>query len=122
MTPTYVTFEQAKLLKEKGFDVNCTHAYCQSVNLDRPVDYCFPRINQYEPNVQEEWLAPEQWQVIEWLRVNRDIWIYVTQGYKWEWNIETIGNNPKKLYNDGLQNSPQAAYSVALDYVLNNLI
>jgi hypothetical protein len=25
--PTYVTFEQAKLLKEKGFDVECIYHY-----------------------------------------------------------------------------------------------
>lgn len=25
--PTYITWEQAKLLKEKGFDEECSHSY-----------------------------------------------------------------------------------------------
>ena len=33
--PTYVTFEQAKLLKEKGFNVNCLNAYAEERLIDK---------------------------------------------------------------------------------------
>jgi hypothetical protein len=64
---TYVSFEQAKLLKPLDFNEKCSHAYTQSVNISKPVGECYPKTNQYKPNVKEEWLAPEQWQVVEWL-------------------------------------------------------
>jgi hypothetical protein len=132
--PTYITFEQAKLLKEKGFDVDCTHAYCQSVNLDRPIEHCFPRINQYKPNVKEEWLAPEQWQVVEWLLLNHRLDIIVKYPESNTNKVEGInsvyydleiyklqGGDAHKLYKFiGVSDKKQEAYSAAFDYILNN--
>jgi hypothetical protein len=125
--PAYSTFEQAKWLKEKGFDEECTHAYCQSVNLDRPIDHCFPRINQYKPNVKEEWLAPEHWFLVEWLRLYHDIWVEVRKTTHFNETRYQAYINEKYLSGDmGFYVSheePQQAYSAAFDYIKdNNLI
>lgn len=68
------------------------------------------------------YLAPEQWQVVEWLRINHDIWINVFQNlgfvsfsaliYK-QGNV--IGNINEEF------NSPQEVYSVAFDHIINQL-
>lgn len=128
--PTHVTFQQAKKLKEKGFN---HHDVYEDV-----ADY----YDYYDPTVQgrchysdfkeglpnKNWIpVPEQWQVIEWLRVNHGIWVEVMliKGYKYtfqcynetltEFGAERIGEENTKDFN-----SPQEAYSAAFDYILNN--
>ncbi len=105
--PTHVTFEQAKWLKEKGFDF-------------------------YVPNIYNEKVlsTPEQWQVVEWLRVEKDIYVvshFNTLFLKGKYNIlihkislQTICPMPNKIQSG--YDSPQEAYSAAFDYILNNLI
>jgi len=130
---TYVSFEQARLLKEKGFNVSLYNFYYQENEKSNPF---LSNGMEYESDRDCKWdwnssiipypndakgiyhSAPEQWQVVEWLRLNHGIWVYVTQGYKWKWNIETVENNPRKFYNDGLEDSPQEAYSAAFDHIL----
>ena len=136
---TYVTFEQAKLLKEKGF--NEPVFYCYNLDgTDKRLDDLW--LQSCEGGMSlEDWLIdynlfhfelvskPEQWQVIEWLRFNKGLDLWVETGY---------ADNSKKYYpkctKDGhnknlLQKmfpfefkSPQEAYSAAFDYVLKNLI
>ena len=135
--PTYVTFEQAKLLKEKGFDIKLKDWWI-SAN-PHVVKAYYNKFDDIESKGHEEMIlskehhsesynvlhapAYEQWQVVEWLRVNHGIWINVTiaQETKWEYiigDIETFDS----LYYSPMFNSPQEAYSAAFDYVLNNLI
>jgi len=114
--PTYVTFEQAKKLKEKGWNqrTEMVHLFTPLKNILREID-----INL--SIVENELNAPEQWMVIEWLRVNYGIWVtigYLGDGYnctiqdKKGWTKKAMGNF----------NSPQEATSAAIDYVLENLI
>jgi hypothetical protein len=133
--PTYVTFEQAKWLKEKGFDIPCQFLY---VDGDYRIDFekegeLFD--GEY-PSTQKpiDWcLAPEQWQVVEWLRVNHNLYVSPYPYYvKWSWEVLQIDTTKKYHYITSLRNgrtenpdnfnSPQEAYSAAFDYVLNNLI
>jgi len=98
--PTYVTLEQAKLLKKKGADIECKTAYeSNSIFYSRP----------------------EQWQVVEWLRVKHGIWVWVEN---YNDKISYVPQIPKadlpKVL--GYYHSPQEAYSAAFDYILNNLI
>jgi len=83
--PTYATFEQAKWLKEKGF-------------LDKNIygEIRLSQSNFYDPNgilhhirdafgeksfdLKDCYNAPEQHQVVEWLRVNHGIWIELRMG------------------------------------------
>jgi hypothetical protein len=133
--PTYVTFEQAKKLKEKEFNVPTQWAFdlkgqdYKDEHWD--IDYNCCTYNCYS--------KPEQWQVVEWLRVVHGIWINIDWSMtKWGYFIvdfkeETLKkvckdkdwrqrNSAVYLKNQFDFNSPQEAYSAAFDYVLNNLI
>jgi len=137
----YVTFDQAKWLKEKGFNY---HKIFQKF-----ADY----YDYYDRNVQgrvhesdfsqetfpdNKWIAvPEQHQVVEWLLEKNGIWVSVVKidgfqklfyytitgsnGFKngqtivvEEWDDETCD---KMGYNNKYLNSPQEAYSAAFDYI-----
>jgi len=101
--PKYVTFEQAKLLKEKGFE-------------DIQIDY---GLNQMLNNCK----APEQWQIVEWLRNNHGIWVSVDFNPENSLFFYCIR---RRLYRVRLNqtvsyhNEPHEAYSAAFDYILNN--
>lgn len=165
--PAYVTFEQAKLLKSKGFklETNCyyfeDHEFCQykivdtygyygdeyTVELDelyknwndaflqkKNGDRCFGCSK--DKVYFETYSAPEQWQVVEWLRITHDI--HITYGCDYNWklkecrgkakfyyiiNFDLLDSLDKNLEPKFLFDTPQEAYSTAFDYILqNNLI
>ena len=154
--PTYVTFEQAKWLKEKKWKTptNCyyfedgefrqyiikdTYGYYgeeYTVELEelqnnwndnfvqkKNGDRCFgcSKSNGYF----ETYSAPEQWQVVEWLRVNHDIWVWVLPHSTLfrPYAEELINKDRFGIWEGHKYNSPQKAYSVAFDYIKdNNLI
>jgi hypothetical protein len=132
--PTYVTFEQAKWLKEKGFDEPCTALFIHEIiqgNTEWDILELFERNNNdtYEfllscdMDWQKNYLRPEQWQVVEWLRVNHGIWIYCKYQKRGKiiFVIEDLQGNNITISPDF--NSPQEAYSAAFDYIKdNNLI
>ena len=133
--PTYVTFEQAKWLKEKGFNEECIMFYTQPNSKMFGIDehgryYSIknkPKTlwimgNVATLNIKNVLLAPEQHVVIEWLRVNHGIWICVNKSKDAEdngWFHYYVDNKwSAKLYD-----TPQEAYSAAFDYIKNkNLI
>ena len=125
--PTYVTFEQSKLLRQKGFNEETVafwnnsegrvwfNEYTSSSKNSDCVAYCYS--------------APEQWLAAEWLRVNHGVWIVVNIGIPYGKlgmyysNVIKFGTkNHKSKFRSEFYNSPQEAYSAAFDYVLNNLI
>jgi hypothetical protein len=130
--PTYVTFEQARKLKQKGFNTPCQFLYVDGkyrINSEKEGDLID---NRYpSTHIPIDWcLAPEQWQVIEWLRVVHGIWIhiyYLTEEKCWGWDCyryekeNGLLNEPAISFKMNLK-SPQEAYSLAFDYVLNKLI
>lgn len=150
--PHYVDFNTAKLLKEKGFDVPCGNLIYEGDRIQslkgeyyRNTFLSFKGEDVVIPN-EEDWkeelknnpdkfdrklwgikiIAPEQWQICEWLRINHGIWINVNwypenEINKWNSTIDKIGNFKQLAYLKDF-NSPQEAYSAAIDYVLNNLI
>jgi hypothetical protein len=95
-SPIYVTPQQATLLAEKGFN--------------------------------EGPYAPEHWQVQEWLLATHGIWVSIIPDlYKplYMAYILKIADNDAML--DRLQltdncDSPQEAYSKALDYILKEIL
>ena len=105
MKPTYITFEQAKWLKEKGFK-----------NIE--IDY---GLNQMLNNCN----PPEQWQVVEWLRVNHSVDLYhiTYKGTKGKYDCIVVCDKFKTemstmlLTHSRWFNSPQEAYSAAFDYL-----
>jgi hypothetical protein len=176
--PAYVTFEQAKWLKGKGFKnlTNCyyfedgefrqykiqdTYGYYgekYTVELEelynnwndnflqkKNGDRCFGCSKQN--GYLETFSAPEQHQVIEWLRVNHGIWVEVGFYYNpekldkkfFEFGTANINTGEEGLLNNAIKrigsdwtsspkeynlfNTPQEAYSAAFDYIKdNNLI
>jgi hypothetical protein len=134
--PTYVTYTQAAWLKDKGFDERVNSYY---INRDE-YDEKNPIKRVTENGLLCDIKRPEQWLVIEWLRVNHGIWINI------DWMPRIIPYNSgyychlrgitKKLNQDNfipinetlelgyeIFNSPQEAYSAAFDYIIsNNLI
>jgi hypothetical protein len=134
--PTYVDFNTAKLLKEKGFDVNvesCSYGHSKNENWIYKVHPEFPgwkgRIREAYFENEEPLLKAEQWQVVEWFRLKFNIFIEVRHlpfNQKFGYRITGKYNEQNKgvlhPYNFTHFNSPQEAYSSAIDYVLNNLI
>ena len=127
--PTYVTWEQAKWIKEKGF-IEPTLTYWSK--RDGLIEN---EISLRNHNERGEWgtSRPEQHVVVEWLRVNHGIWIkvnwynYNNNNIFWSYTIEKIVNYPDPIdytpNNTPNTNSPQSAYSAAFDYIKdNNLI
>jgi len=129
---TPVNFEIAKLLKEKGFDIPAFYYYeneklvepylenGSSTDFDFRVDLSDlqEHFNKWSKRIS----APTIAEVVMWLYEKHGIWIYIKQGYKWEWYIETVANHPELKYYDGLEDSPTEAYEAAILYTLNNLI
>jgi hypothetical protein len=127
--PTYATFEQAKLLKEKGFDLKSKYHY---PDLSEKQEICLTTDwNNFTDMAgnSEYFTAPKQWQVVEWLRVNHGLWIVVNLGIVHEKgtmffaNIIKFGKHHKSKHRTLFYTSPQEAYSTAFDYIReNNLI
>lgn len=125
--PTYVTREQAKWLKEKEFDLP-TYAYYSGLNF-----YTGEYKNHSQTTIGDTPMhkmligytsAPEQWQVVEWLRVNHGIWIYVVGGGNNRYYPMYQDKNQYKLALDldKFYDTPQEAYEAAIEYTLNNLL
>jgi len=121
---TAVSFELAKLLKEKGFDLYCQHSYWKGELTLHTPGYALKDGTTSQANYFnfERYYAPTISEVVMWLYEKHGLWISVKQGYKWEWYIETVGNHPELKYNDGLEDSPTEAYEAAIEYTLKNLI
>lgn len=140
--PIYVTFEQAKLLCSKGFDEQLSTIYDNNGN---PTNSHYPTMKNSDIEHGTICTRPEQWMVIEWLRINHNIEVNCLrytysggkyQGRKYMWGVDKYNEK----YNHELEenpdhwilneresqgydsNSPREAISVAIDYTLNNLI
>ena len=122
-----VNFDIAKLLKDKEFIDKNMYG---EVRLSQPKFYdnngvihnIKDAFEKTELNLRECYNAPTIAEVVMWLYEKHSIWIYIKQGYKWEWYIETVANHPELKYNDGLEDSPTEAYEEAIIYTLENLI
>lgn len=122
--PTYVTYEQAILLKEKGFDCE----YCLIKVEGEDNFYTQSDYDDFPDQKDKELQYPEQWQVVEWLRREKGIWIHSAPEnneedvVKWAFTIQQIDTEVRFVRRVGEFNLPQEAYSAAFDYILNNLI
>jgi hypothetical protein len=133
MEPKYITFEQAKWLKEKGFDIPCLKYYYGMESL-QDINKV---LNHNESIFNTCYSAPEQHQVVEWLRVNHGIWITpIPRLNSWIFSIVEVktsnhdslididfyGSNAY-LISKGIPTimmSPQESYSAAFDIIRNN--
>jgi hypothetical protein len=120
--PTYTTFEQAKWLKEKKFKGRSRYygGSGELVEVPNIIENDYRHTNNEMQRFR--WEAPEQWQVVEWLRVNHGIWVSIRVSNN-KFNLLVTNLSGDILFNDSAFNTPQEAYSAAFDYILNsNLI
>ena len=119
ITPKYVTLEQAKLLKEKGFNEECTHIY--SAMKDQKgllLEVKEKTSNSYGPYTLT---APTISEVVMWLYEKYEIWIWVsmelgaTNTFCWQLTGEHTSSNYKAYFK-----TPTEAYVDAITYTLTN--
>jgi len=119
INPTYVTFEQAQKFKDKGLNFWCKYRYTDfdgRIELEENASEIFP-------------YAPEQWQVVEWLRIKYGICIHTkpenNEEDKIVWEFVILKIKEDEVWfgtRKSKHNSPQEAYLAAFDYVLKELI
>lgn len=73
MTDVIITFETAKLAKEKGFSEDSTYNYNSDGELGVDEDYHLVNWNLPQHGAQS---APNQSLLQKWLRDKHDIWVY----------------------------------------------
>jgi hypothetical protein len=123
--PTYITFKQAKLLPNdfESIAFACYYkgefyAHKNLLNVSGIKEDLHPI------DKNEIVLAPEQWQVIEWIESNFKLYIDTTcvnstRGDNFAYQIHK--NNDTVKSKTGFDTRKEA-YSAAFDYILNNLL
>ena len=111
---TPVKFEIAKLLKEKGLDIEKQNFYNSHGQLNTDIeDFFIPR---YE--------APTIAEVVMWLYEKHGIWVDVVLSRnrkQFTFMIQSLGFDEDKFLNE-YYNSPTEAYEAAIIYTLKILI
>jgi len=125
LEPKYVTFEQAKWLKEKGYKSKSRYydGSGKLVSVPNIPENDYRHTNNYMQRFR--WEAPEQWEVVEWFEQRFNVYIDTrcvnsTRGDNFEFCIHKMNDiiETKNGFN-----TRQEAYSEAFDYIrLNNLI
>jgi len=135
---TPVSFELAKLLKEKEFDENCSDYYTQTGNLnsdgwgdiiyeqgfgsgepDRMLRFNYSDFNKNQKETC--FLCPTIAEVVMWLYEKHEIWIGVEASD--DFTMFCFRVRKKEVSRLSFDyNSPTEAYEAAIKYTLNNLI
>ena len=124
---TPVSFEIAKLLKEKGFNEECYSYYVPEVH--QKVCYQEYGGEKFDMNKvhtafgKECFSAPTIAEVVMWLYEKHGIWITVTSisQESWQCHMTKKGDSLGKCYLEDFYN-PTEAYEAAITYVLTKLI
>ena len=121
----YVSFETAKLLKEKGFNEKCLMAYIDGELFDYH-DSDFPSVYELENTGDDVVDAPTQQMAMRWLREVHNIKVnifYNNSNYAIEYfepNTQTGVDEPVFI-GDGYDVYEEAT-ETAIKYCLKNLI
>jgi len=127
--PSFITFEQAKLLKQKGLVAKSDRYWVQMTQVD------YKEISDYELDDLNRdvgiggnlvIIRYHQWQVVEWLRLKYGIWISVDMVYDegkamYWYSIREQKENDTAICSNDEYDSPQEAYSAAFDYILKQI-
>lgn len=116
----YVSFETAKLLKEKGFDIPCCHYYENNQFINSSL---LPGIW----NIEEDLLsAPTHQMVLACLRTQKifiEVGVSVTLNGEYEYSFRIFGKACKILYScDRFFDTFEEATEDAIKYTFENLI
>ena len=129
MNEQYVSFEVAKLLKEKGFDWKVFHFYDEEGHLKHREGDCYSLYNWNYPTKDEYGSqycsAPTQQMACAWLEETYGIFIKIGRGmdinsnYYYSYNVldkDNVGQIKS------IRPSKEEAIATALEYVLTKLI
>ena len=120
ITEDYVSFEIAKLLKEKGFTANIHGMY------DHDGKFCEATFTDVEPYYS--CYAPTLQMVMKWLREDKGIAVVpilssVLDNEKFLWDIEITVAKTNESYHQGwIYEHYESACEAAIKYCLENLI
>ena len=136
----YVTYETAKLLKEKEFDWKCNRYYLERASDNEPL-LCPGSImygEDYNKRLQRDDLsvhinvssgkisAPTQQMAMRWLREEKGIHIYPipVTGFNYIVTVYAEQGNeaPNRILLGNRYNAYEDAVEAALEYALRNLI
>lgn len=130
----YVSFEVAKLLKEKGFDEKCQKVYLDNGKLMWFTNFMEGEsfgdnadINtaiNYDNSITSAYLCPTHQVAMAWLREEYGISIEISalKLYRWVYTIYRLfEKRVVEVWNDGPYISYDAATDYALKYCLENL-
>jgi hypothetical protein len=122
---TLISFEIAKLLKEKGFDnIDCNGYYHVCDGYTKGYAHCYSSSYTQSDNAI---LAPSIAEVVMWLYDKHKIWVIVNITINAKWFFELYNLKDKRnaeilTDNEYWFNSPTEAYEAAIKYTLENLI
>ena len=120
ITEDYVSFETAKLLKEKGFDIPCMGRYSvrsKEFHLD-----CTKRCNN---GGLFECAAPTLQMAMKWLREVHNLWLEISPEGKGLWYMEVYSLTDEAYIpnsNGHKIKSYEEACEAAIKYCLENLV
>ena len=115
-----VSFELAKLLKEKGFDEPCK--LCVEDGDKRPLPFnCGNTIHRN--SLCPYYSAPSIAEVVMWLYEKHGIWVSVQpHGNEFRYFIHNVHFTNSLRYDDLGLSTPTEAYEAAIEYALKNLL
>ncbi len=120
ITEDYVSYETAKLLKDKGFDEPCLMCYTSDKKIGNYGHY-----NSYKNSDVFAITAPTLQKAMKWLREVQYLWVDIdpVTGYKWTWSIWFM-NEPNSKMGESSQviSTYREACEAAIKYCLENLI
>lgn len=121
ITEDYVSFETAKLLKEKGFDEPCL-SYFWSEGIDTSyTETPFTQNNMYEGQI----LRPTLQMAMKWLREVHSLWCEISWEGKGLWCMEVFPLIDEEFIPGSIVHeikSYEEACESAIKYCLENLI
>jgi len=134
ITEDYVSFEIAKLLKEKGFPQNpyiCNTAYTlkgKFSNNAKSFVHNFAEFNKCGIKPRTYSMAPTLQMAIKWLEKEKHIAIIpvlssILDDEKFLWDVKIVVAETGEKYSQGwVYEDKESAYDAAIKYCLENLI
>ena len=125
ITEEYVSFETAKLLKEKGFDGKCNKCYAYFADDDiRVFDLKYPKLAQ--SLIENRYPCITLQLAMRWLRVVHNIFIEISvdamlkdKGYQWAlYNNDTKEIKPYSGWGDSYEEAVEAAITYYLEHFI----
>ena len=126
ITEDYVSYETAKLLKEKGFDENCFRSYVKDkLTVSQGFNNSY-YTTMYSDARYRPMSAPTIQMVMKWLREEHDLHIDIFVTYKdgiphYQWSVDNL-KTQDTISETPCCNTYEEAVEATIKYCLKNLI